>query len=158
LTNNEKAYIDSVIWIGALDSNDRQHKLSNKIIRQLLRKATADSLFLSDYVFAEILNTITNKQKYQNYSKTKRKNFVKKVQESIYDSRYVKILKVSELHLGTAFNFMVTRPDLFASLTDWLSLILMIENKISIIATLDSDFKKLVNTLPEFNHIALLDS
>jgi predicted nucleic acid-binding protein len=53
---------------------------------------------------------------------------------------------------------MVTRPDLFASLTDWLSLILMIENKISIIATLDSDFKKLVNTLPEFNHIALLDS
>ena len=53
---------------------------------------------------------------------------------------------------------MTNRPDSVASLTDWLSLILMIENNVSIIATLDPDFKNIVNDTHEFNHITILDS
>ena len=36
----------------------------------------------------------------------------------------------------------MNRPDSVASLTDWLSIILMIENKISVIATSRSRFQK----------------
>ena len=111
-----------------------------------------------DGVFNEILSNIANKQKYHNYSKTKRKNFVMKMHKSIYDSKHVKILKVSESHLGTAFSYMINRPDPVASLTDWLSIILMIENNISIISTLDPDIKKIVNDINEFNRITILDS
>ena len=88
-----------MIWIGALDPKDNKHQKSKRILNKLLLNAKEDSLLLSDYVFNEILSNIANKQKYRKYSKTKRKNFVKKVHESIYDSRYVKILKVSESHL-----------------------------------------------------------
>ena len=156
--SNEQVYIDSMIWIGALDPKDNKHQKSKRILNKLLLNAKEDSLLLSDYVFNEILSNIANKQKYRKYSKTKRKNFVKKVHESIYDSRYVKILKVSETHFGTAYNYIRNRPDSVASLTDWLSIILMIENKISIIATLDRDFKKIVNDMPESKHITILDS
>ncbi len=48
---------------------------------------------------------------------------------------------------------MLKYPDIFSSLTDWSSLILMKENKISVIKTLDPDFMIITQRLPEFKQI-----
>lgn len=153
----ERVYVDSVVWIGAFDSKDKRHVQSKNILNRLLNIGRKNSLFLSDYVFSEVLSHITSRQKYQGYTEESRKRYVNDVYESIYNSRYVKILKVSELNLGTALIYMINRTHLIASLTDWSSLILMIENNISKIATLDPDFMKIINEISEFKHIEVLE-
>jgi predicted nucleic acid-binding protein len=146
-----------MVWIGALDSKDTKHTQSKLILKRLLKADRRDSLVLSDYTFNEVLRYITTKQKYKKYTEEKREEYVKGVFESIYNSKYVKILKVSESNLGTAFSYMISKRHLVASLTDWLSLILMVENKIPMLASFDSDFKKIVSEISEFNNIKILD-
>lgn len=142
-----------MVWIGAVNTSDKQHQLANKILKNLLSSSQTNQLFLSDYIFNEIINNITNKQKSKNITNDERKKIITKIATSIYNSRYVKILKVSAFHIGTAFDYMLKYPDIFSSLTDWSSLILMKENKISVIKTLDPDFMIITQRLPEFKQI-----
>jgi predicted nucleic acid-binding protein len=144
-----------MIWIGAVDASDKQHIVSNKILKSLL-PSEVNQLFLSDYIFNELINNITNKQKRKNITKDERRDIVNRIFASIYNSRYVTILKISALHIGTALDYMLQYPDTFSSLTDWLSLILMNENEISVIKTLDPDFKTITQLLPEFKQIQVL--
>jgi hypothetical protein len=90
-----KFYVDTMIWIGAVDSKDKQYRVSNKILKNLLPSTTneesANQLFLSDYVFNELINNITNKQKNRRVTNNEREKIMKRILEMIYKSRYVTI-------------------------------------------------------------------
>lgn len=150
-----------MIWIGAVDSKDKQYRVSNKILKNLLPSTTneesANQLFLSDYVFNELINNITNKQKNRRVTNNEREKIMKRILEMIYKSRYVTILKITGSHIGTALNYMQSHPTTFSSLTDWLSLILMNENEIPVIKTLDPDFKRVTQLIPEFKQIQVCE-
>lgn len=120
---------------------------------RLLKNYKDKSIVLSDYVLSEVLDYITHKQKFEQYTQTEREAYVSNVFTEIYKSRYVEILKVTELDLGTAISYMTTYPYILASLTDWLSLILMVKNKIRIIQTFDHDFKTIIHQIPQFREI-----
>ena len=48
---------------------------------------------------------------------------------------------------------MEKNPSILASLTDWLSLILMTKHDIHVIQTFDTDFKTIINQITAFNRI-----
>ena len=75
--SNEQVYIDSMIWIGALNPKDNKHRKSKRILNKLLLNAKEDSILLSDYVFNEILSNIANKQKYHKLFKNQKKELCK---------------------------------------------------------------------------------
>ncbi len=62
-----------MVSIVAVDSSDKQHQLANKILKNLLSSSQTNQLFLSDYIFNEIINNITNKQKSKNITNDERK-------------------------------------------------------------------------------------
>ena len=120
MINETRVYIDATIWIAAFDTSDPKHGQARNILDRLLDKPEHKSLFLSDYVFSEILSHITSKQKRRNISIDKRVEFIELVYESVYHSRFVEIIKVSEADVGTAIEYMRQYSDKTASLTDWL--------------------------------------
>ena len=151
-----RVYIDAVIWIAAFDTSDPKHGQASNILDRLLDKPEHKSLFLSDYVFSEILSHITSKQKRGNISMDKRVEFIELVYESIYHSRFVEFIKVSAADVGTAIEYMRQYSDKTASLTDWLSLILMINNNIPVLHTFDRDFANITKTVDSFKRINVL--
>lgn len=145
-------YVDANVWIPALDPKHDKHLQASQIISRLINK-TNISLYVSDYSFSEILSYITRRQKQNKkpYTQQEREQFVKQVYYAVYNSRYVRILTTSLTVRGTAFNYVDKNPSIPASLTDWLSLILMIKHNIPVIQTFDSDFKTIINQITEFN-------
>jgi predicted nucleic acid-binding protein len=147
-----------MIWIAVLDPQHENHNQANQILKKLLNNKGASPIVLSDYVFSEIMSYITRRQKKKKCTQTEREKFVNQVYTSIYYSRYVKILKVSEVDIGTSFEYMRKNPSIVASLSDWLSLILMVRHTIPVIQTLDQDFGTIVSQIPEFNGLQVWDS
>lgn len=97
--------------------------------------------------------TRRQKQKKKPYTQQGRRNFVRQVYDLIYKSRYVRISTTSEIDRGTAFDYVDKNPDITASLTDWLSLMIMTKNNIPVIQTFDEDFKTITSQITEFNGI-----
>ena len=145
-------YIDANVWIAALDPRHDNYIQASQIISRLIKNKNA-SLNLSDYSFSEILAFITRRQKKKQRTQQEREKFVSDVFNLIYKSRYVTILTTSDVDRGTAFQYMQMYPSIPASLTDWLSLILMTKHNIPVIQTFDRDFKTIINQIIEFNGI-----
>lgn len=145
-------YVDANVWIAALDPKHDNHLHASQIITRLIKKKNA-SLNVSDYSFSEILAFITRRQKKKQRTQQEREKFVSEVFNLIYNSRYVTILTTSNIDRGTAFQYMQMNPGIPASLTDWLSLILMIKHDIPVIQTFDRDFKTIINQIIDFNSV-----
>jgi predicted nucleic acid-binding protein len=140
-----------MIWIAALDPKHDNHGQAIQILKKLHTNKAISSIVLSDYVFSETLSYITRRQKNRKCTEVEREQFVNTAYKLVYDSRHVKILKVSIVDVGTAFEHMRKNPAILASLSDWVSLILMVNRKIPVIQTLDQDFKMMITQIPEFN-------
>jgi predicted nucleic acid-binding protein len=153
LNNFHKIYVDAMVWIAAFDNKHCGFIGANQILRKLLRPYDMKMLFLSDHVLSEIFGYITSLQKKQEYVKEDRVEFVRKCSESLFDSKYVKILNVEEEDVGTGIRYIREYPHILASLSDWLSLILMVKNKIPVIQTFDRDFNAIINQISDFNEL-----
>jgi predicted nucleic acid-binding protein len=144
-----------MIWISAFDSTHDRHTHATQILQRISQPYNGNMLFLSDHVLAEIFAYITHKQKREGYTENQRVTFVTNSYDGIYNSRNVKVLYVTEKDLGTGIEYIRQYPKIHASLSDWLSLILMLEHDIRVIQTFDRDFTKVTSHIPTFRHIKI---
>lgn len=150
-----KVFVDAMVWIAAFDKDHEDHQYANQTLTKYVGRNQNNSIFLSDYVFNETLSYITRRQKdrARPISKENRQKFVSLMNTDVYNSRFVKILKVTEEHIGTGMTFMKNNPHLTASLTDWTSLLLMEENQIRFILTFDKDIVDILNSITPFKNM-----
>jgi predicted nucleic acid-binding protein len=155
LIQPSRIYVDAMIWIAAFDSIHDKYCDATQILRRISQPYNGNTLFLSDHVLGEVFGYITHKQKYEGYTENQRVTFVTNSLDGTYNARNVKVLHVTEKDLGTGIEYMKRYPKIPASLSDWLSLILMCEHGIHVIQTFDRDFTKLTNQVPQFKHIKI---
>jgi predicted nucleic acid-binding protein len=144
-----------MIWIAAFDSTHYRYFDATQILQRISQPYNGNTLFLSDHVLGEIFAYVTRKQKNEEYTENQRVTFVTNGLDGIYNARNVKVLYVTEKDLGTGIEYMKQYPNVPASLSDWLSLILMLEHDIRVIQTFDRDFMKVTNQVPKFKHIKI---
>ncbi|MFZ0510803.1 MAG: PIN domain-containing protein [Candidatus Nitrosopolaris sp.] len=148
-------YVDAMIWIAAFDPAHTAHIRATQILQRISHPYNSNRLFLSDHVLSEIFAYVTRKQKNEGYTEDQRVNFVTDSYDGIYNARNVKILYVKDTNMGTGIEYIKQYPKIPASLSDWLSLILMVEYDIRVIQTFDRDFRKVTNQVPSFRHIKI---
>jgi predicted nucleic acid-binding protein len=144
-----------MIWISAFDSKHDKYTHATQILHRISRPYNGNTLYLSDHVLAEIFAYITYKQKREGYTENQRVKFVTNSYDGIYNARNVKVLYVTEKVLGTGIEYIRQYPKIPASLSDWLSLILMLEHDIGVIQTFDRDFRKVTSQIPMFRQIKI---
>jgi predicted nucleic acid-binding protein len=142
-----------MIWIAVFDDKHRQHFQSSRILRSLLNTRFHNELYLSSYVLSEVLAYITYLQKRRERNEDEREHFFELCSNTILDSRYVNILYATETQIGSAIQFIRKYPTIPASLSDWLSLVLMVENNIQAIQSFDKDFVSMIKIDGQFSGI-----
>ena len=145
-----------MVWIGAFDDAHENHAYASDKLCKYLNGARPKSIIISDYVFNETLSYITRGQKDRDkppISKGKREQFVNLMVRDVYNSSYVKIIPVAKEHVATALELMKKYPQLTASLTDWTSLVIMLENQIPVILTFDDDIRAITKSVTSFSKI-----
>ncbi len=150
-------FIDEVIWIALLNSKDKKHEKAVNLMKEILSSInkSEQSIFLSEYVFSEVLAHVTVRQKRMQLTKEERRKYVQGAFRTIYNSRYVRILATKPSDLGTAFEYMRNNPDLTASFADWMSIILVRRHGISELVTVDPDFEKITKRIKPFSTVSV---
>lgn len=135
-------FIDTNIFVAALNKKDKNHQEG----RTILIKAFKKFLWLqtSDYILNECLTVA--------WARTRNINLIQQLDSLIQGSEKIQILKVDEITFATAKSYMRKHPTIIPTLTDWTTLVLMQNQKVSEILSLDTDFDA-VKTLPEFANI-----
>jgi predicted nucleic acid-binding protein len=148
-------FIDAVIWIALLNSKDRKHEKAITLMKEILSNVnkSEQSIFLSEYVFSEVLAHVTVKQKRMQLTKEERKRYVQGAFRTIYNSRYVRILATKPSDLGTAFEYMHNNSGLTASFADWMSIILVKRHEISELVTVDPDLEHVTKKIKAFSAV-----
>lgn len=135
-------FVDTNVFVAALNRRDKLHERD----RDLLQKAftTFKWLYTSDYIFNECLLVA--------WARTRNTTLIQQLDKVIQESEKIEILKVDEPCFSTAKSYLRKHPKLISTLTDWASLVLMRDHKISNVLSFDIHFDK-VRSIPEFSAI-----
>lgn len=122
-----KAFIDSVILIGAFYKRDQWHKLSIPIINEIENGRIQG--IISEYILIEVLTFLKRRSGLE---------AAKTVQDTILESDLLHIVYIDETRFIEGLNIFSTYPQL--SVVDATSIVIMRELNIPDIYSFDKDF------------------
>lgn len=135
-------FVDTNIFVAALNKRDKLHDKGRTLLTKALQ--TFPWLHISDYILNECLTVA--------WARTHDTNLIQQLDNFIQGSEKIEILKIDEYAFSTAKSYMRKHPNIIPTLTDWTTLVLMRDHKISEILSFDTDFDSVKN-IPEFTKI-----
>lgn len=141
-------FIDTNIFVAALNERDEDHRKCKILLEKALEKR--EWLYTSDYILDECFSVAWSRTR--KLPRTFRLSLIRRLDDAVQGSERVKILKVDERDFSTAKSFLREHPEVISTLTDWTSLVLMRREGISEILSLDEDFDR-ARRIQEFSRI-----
>ena len=142
------AFVDTNIFVAALNEHDSDHKRGKALLESAFQKF--EWLYTSDYVVDECFSIAWSKTR--NLPRSFRLSLIKKIDDTIQGSEKLRLLKVDEHDFSTAKALLRANRRLIPTLTDWTSLVLMKRNSIQRIISFDRDFED-AKQLAEFSWV-----
>lgn len=123
-----KAFADTFFFMALLDSKDAAHELARAQARKGWRL-----IYTTDYVLVELGNAL--------HAPEDRHDFLALV-SMIRRSPFYRVIQASEILLEAGLKLFAERPDKHWSLTDCLSMVVMMDHELTEVLTADHHFEQ----------------
>lgn len=145
-------FVDTNIFVAALNEKDSDHKRAKVLLETAFGRL--HQLYTSDYILDECFSLAWSATRKQ--PKRSRLSLIRRLDDTIQESEKLRLLKVNEGDFATAKSYLRTNPGIIPTLTDWTSLVLMKENRVSRILSLDKHFNG-VRKIQDFRDVLLVN-
>lgn len=139
-------FIDTGAFVGAFNKRDSNHQRALALLTSAFKQAKI--LYTSEYVLDETISLA--------WARTKNREIVLKLDELIQDSGKIEVIPV-DAHSFSSAKSCFRKYEQTLSLTDWISVILMRNQRIPNILSFDRDFDQ-IRSIKEFSFITRLEA
>ncbi len=144
--------MDTSVVIAVTHKADIHHEKSRKLLQSIL-KEPKPKIYVSEYVFDESISVALSKK--WDISDELRVQFIKKIYDILYASRFFKVLHVDVLY-SQAITYFNEHRDLLASFTDWTNVAAMQIRGIRKILSFDKHFDEIAK-LKGFSYVQRIE-